>query len=379
MRRRHTLAVVLVIVAALTVGLTSPALGAVSHEGHSGQSPECEFPVTVTDATDTEVAVEEAPEEIVVLHAGSAQVVHDIGAWDRVTGAPVTPFTAYLENHDAPTDVTDEEGFPVRETIVNLSPDLVLADGLANPETIERLREDGLTVYMSPEPASVEGIKEKVERYGRLTGACEGAADRVDSMESRLADLPEPDGEGPLVYHALGGGWTTGANTFQADMIERAGGRNLASEAGIDGASTINAETVVDLDPDWIVYGDAAPEAPISEAVQQTTAFQRNRTLAVNANYIAQAGPRVVHPIETMAEAFASTEDAPESGNNTTTAEDGTGSVHGDADNETSSGNAGSDEPDDERNEDENVPLPGFGVAGAIVAVLLVSVRRRLA
>lgn len=332
---------VLGIILSVVSGLVVAPVGSVVAQ----DATECEFPLTVEDGTGTEVTIEEPPENIVVTHASSAQVVHHLDAWDSVTGAPVTPFTAYLDDHDQPDDVTDDEGWPIQEEIVNLEPDLVLVGHLGDPADVETLRDQGLNVYMGPVPESVEAIKEKVERYGQLIDACEEADAEVEWMSNQLDDIDERADEldEPLVYYELGEGYTAGTGTFQADLIERAGAENLGSTAGVEGWGVVSEETVVDLDPEWIVYGDSFEEPPITQAIESTTAFERNQTLAVNSNYMSQAGPRVVLAIEEMNKAFVeSTQEV---------------------------------EDDDTATTDD--VIPGFGVPVAVVALALALLFRR--
>lgn len=327
----------------------------------TSDAPTCEYPLNLTDGTGTDVEIPESPDEIVVMHASAAQVTHDIGAWDRVTGAPVQPFTAYLDDYDEPDDVTDNEGFPVVETIVDLDPDLVIAGHLGDVETVETLRSENLTVYMGPLPETVEDIKTKVYTYGELLGACENAEERVEWMEERLDDAEahvEDVSETPLAYYELGDGWTTGAGTFQHDMVERAGADNLGAEAGLTGWEIVNEEVVLDLEPDFIIYDDHAEAPPVSEAIGALPAFEEDRIVPVDSNLINQAGPRVVLVIEEMSAAFAAGPlDASET-------EDDNDAQHD------------SDEPEQV---DDDDALPAFGlIAGGLALVVGIFVTRRI-
>lgn len=360
--RRHKIAALVLI-----VGLVAAVPAFAGSAAVSAQNPtECEYPFTVEDATGTEVTLDEPPDDIVVMHPSGAQIAQDIGAWDRVAGAPVDPFTAYLDDHDAPHDVTGDDG-PVREEIVNLSPDIVLASHLGDWETVETLRDDGLTVYIGPQPTSVDDISQKVDRYGQLMGACTGAAETTDWMDERMDAVDErtEDVDSPLVYYEMGGGWTTGAETFQSDMIERAGGENLGDQAGVVGWGEVDAETVVDMDPEWILYGDSTAEPPIADSMTATTAYMNNQTVRTDANYMSQAGPRVVIAIEEMANAFAAATD--------TNGDDGTEAENGDDRDDTGDDDPPSDADDEP---EETNALIGFGAIAGITAIVIVTINR---
>lgn len=334
-------------------------------------SPTCEYPLNITDGTGTDVQLNESPEEIVVMHASAAQVAHDIGAWDRVTGAPVQPFTAYLDNHDEPTDVTDDEGFPVVETIVDLDPDIVMAGHVGDPDTVDTLRAENITVYMGPMPETVGDIKTKVYTYGELLDACDEAEERVDWMGERLEDAEahvEDLEESPLAYYELGDGWTTGAGTFQHDMIERAGAENLGAAADINGWDVVDEEVVVDMEPDFIIYDDHAEEPPVSETIRSLPVFEEDRTVAVDSNLMSQAGPRVVLMVEEMAVAFSegTLDDA-----ETVDTVDDSDDVADETDDD-----AVTAEPDEEDETDDALPAFGLLAGGIALLVALVATRR---
>jgi len=139
----RTLSLATVLVVSLVAGVAVPVSA-----GHD--DGDCTFPVSATDATGTEVTIEEEPDEVVALDAASAQTLWEVGAEDTVTGMPVRSYTEYLEGSENRTDVLSEDGLSVdTETVVELEPDLVVAPNFTPPETIQQLRDADLTVYQS--------------------------------------------------------------------------------------------------------------------------------------------------------------------------------------------------------------------------------------
>lgn len=275
--------------------------------GHEDQG--CEFPVTVTDATGTEVTIEEPPAEVVTTDAASAQTLWEIGADDRVTGMPVREYTAYLEGSANRTDVLSDDGTSVEvETVVDLQPDLVVVPnpGITPEETVEKLRDSGLTVYQSTFESSFEDIYAKTEVYGHLVGECESAEttaaetrDRVETVSEAVAEEEQPR----VLYYFFG--FTAGEGTFIADIVETAGGENVAANADIEGFKQISDEVVVEQDPEWVVAPDGESAIDTTEEpLASTTAVENDRVLRVDANLVSQAGPRVVEPLEALAAAF---------------------------------------------------------------------------
>ncbi len=99
--------------------------------------------------------------------------------------------------------------------------------------------------------------------------------------------------------------WTAGPGTFQHDGIERAVGVKLGGEAGVEELwEPVSGETILDLDPDWIVHKDTHDEPPIDEELVERTAMQTEQIVVVDANLFNQAGPLFVAQVQLIAEAI---------------------------------------------------------------------------
>lgn len=297
---RATLFAVLLVVS--LAGLSATPVSA-SHEG----GEDCSFPVTVTDHTGTEVTLNGSAETIVAADAASAQTLWEIGADDRVVGMPVRDYTEYLEGSRQRTDVLTDDGmgFDV-ETIVELDADLVVAPNYMSPETAQQLRAANQTVYVSPFESSFEDIYAKTELYGHFVGDCAAgnstAAETRQEVESVRQAVDGSDRPRVLFYFY---GTAAGNGTFIGDMIETAGGVNVAAEAGVEQYGQISDEAVLQQDPQWIVTVDADDAFdPTKEPFASTTAVREDQVLRVDRNLVQQAAPRVVEPLRTMAEAF---------------------------------------------------------------------------
>ncbi|PSQ12781.1 hypothetical protein BRC93_01290 [Halobacteriales archaeon QS_5_70_15] len=160
---------------AAPTGLATSSTGSTATTADRAAQADCSFPTSATDATGTEVTVDEEPERVVVLQASAAQVMWELGVQDRVVGMPVQPYTAYLNGSEERTGVLNQDGSVNREQVVALEPDLVVAPNVVPNETVRSLRDAGLTVYKSGFPSSLASITGKVSLYGRLVGECERA------------------------------------------------------------------------------------------------------------------------------------------------------------------------------------------------------------
>jgi len=303
MPRNFTALLTAILLAVSMVGVAVVPVAA-SHDGG-----DCSFPLTETDATGTDVTLEEPPQEVVVTDAASAQTVWEIGARENVTGMPVRRYTEYLEGSGERTDVLTDDGTDIEvETIIDLEPDLVIA---ANPqfhseESIRQLRDAGITVFQYPFEESLEDIYAKTETYGHLLGECEAAdataeetREEVETVRQAVAGAEQPR----VLYYFFG--FTAGEGTFIGDLIETAGGENVAASAGIEGFAQINDETIAEQDPEWIVTTDDPGSIDTErEPFPSTTAVRNDQVIEVDADLVSQAGPGITRPLLTMVEAF---------------------------------------------------------------------------
>jgi iron complex transport system substrate-binding protein len=352
----------LAIAALVVVSVLGPATVAVGAQSDA----DCSFPVERTDATGTTVTVAEEPQTVVTLNPSAAQTMWEIGAKDKVVG--VTQYAMYLDGASEKTNISGAGQNVNVEEVVALDPDLVLAPNATfSKENIEKLRESGLTVYHFNEAESLADIEAKTRLIGELTGECAGAEETVEQMQTELAriDRAVEGQERPDVLYTFFG-YTAGEGTFIHVAIERAGGNNVAADAGIQGYKPISEETVVDENPDWILLNSDAPVVPKSDAYNATTAVKQDQTVVLNANHVSQPAPRIVSVVSQLAQTFHPDAYAEAEMTATATA--------------TPTPDGGTDTPTATATEESAGGIgPGFGVATALVALLAVALLARRA
>ena len=285
---KRVAAMAVVIVAVLGV-----LAGGVAGDAGTAEAVDCEFPVTVTDASGTNVTVTEEPDRVVVLGPSAAQTMWELDAQEKVVGMPVNQYTTYLDGAKERTNVVGKRGVPIQEKVLREQPDLVLAPGIIKPDTVESLRQANLTVYHFRDATSMEDLAAKTERTGQLVGSFDAAGREAAEMRGTVDAVREAvaDKDRQRVYYAMGYGWSTGNGTFIHDAIRSAGGKNIVAQAGISGYNEVNPEIVVDRDPEVLVVPDGVP-VPSGPAFDETTAVQEGNIVRVNADYLSQPAPR---------------------------------------------------------------------------------------
>ena len=299
---------ILLVLAMVTAGIGPVAATSADIESGPaavGVQGTCSFPMTATDATETEVTVNGEPQRVVALGASTAQIMWELGAQEKVVGMPVNPTTAYLNGSQSRTGIYQADQFTVAtEQVVGLEPDIVLAPNIIPNETVEQLRGAGLTVYKFDFASSLGDVYDEINRTGQLIGTCEQANETVTNTTSQVNTIRsavEGEDRQRVLYGAdLSAGYVAGNGTFIHQVVETAGGDNIAANAGIQGYQQISPETVAQRDPEWIIVSNAST-IPEGEPWASTTAVQEDQVIEVNSNLISQPAPRVVTPMVAIA------------------------------------------------------------------------------
>ena len=281
-------------VAALLAFAPAGAAAAGAVDAQTQAQTTCEFPVTATDATGTEVTLTERPERVTTLQPSAAQTMWEIGGRDQVVG--VSKYATYLDGAGERRNVsTGGFGGASIEKVVGTEPDLVLAPNSTQDGTVQSLREAGVTVFEFAEAGSVADVREKTTLIGKLTGNCEGAAEANAWITANVEAVSEAtaDTERPTVLYPLSGGFVVGEETFITQMIRAAGGQNVF-RGEISGYREVSSEVILTSEPDVVVFGDTTASLAGQKPYRQLSAVQRNRTVTVNTNWLNQPAPRSV-------------------------------------------------------------------------------------
>ncbi|MDM8000062.1 MAG: cobalamin-binding protein [Dehalococcoidia bacterium] len=254
------------------------------------------------------IVTEGKVERIVSLGPSITEMLFALGLGDRVVG--VTDWCDYPEAAKSLPKVGSAfPGFDI-EAIVNLEPDLILS---VAGTIVEDLRARGLQVAVL-QPRDIQGLYRDFELIGTVTDAEKTAAKVVSDLKQRVeavAAKTSRAAERPRVFYEVDASmnedkpWTTGHGTFQDDLINMAGGTNIA--AARSGWYELSIEEILDADPDIIILEDyqygATPESVASRpAWTGLTAVKEGRVFAIeDPNLTCRYGPRLVDGLELLA------------------------------------------------------------------------------
>lgn len=269
-------------------------------------TPPSAFPLTIEQSDGQQLTLEKAPERIVSLSTHATEIVCAIGAGDQLAAVE-----RYANCPLGSKEKPELDAYrPNLEAIAGYRPDLVYVfsdtDGI-----VEALRRTGTPVLYLELPSSLEGVLEKIELFGRLSGHEAEAMDLVQSMRERMDAVREKVAdvsEGPRIFHELDPTYFTAApNSFVGDFYNLLKANNIA-EGATDEYPQLSAEVIVQRDPEVIVladgpgHGDVTPEQVKQRpGWDQISALKNNRICAIVPELVSVPGPRVVEGLEELA------------------------------------------------------------------------------
>ncbi|MBI4844899.1 MAG: ABC transporter substrate-binding protein [Candidatus Omnitrophica bacterium] len=142
------------------------------------------------------------------------------------------------------------------EKIIELEPDIVLTTPLTDRKAVEHLKNLGITVENFPLVKNFEQICSQIIRLGEITGkknkAEQIALNARQELERIRAIVTKEGGIAYKVFVQIGAEplFTVNKDYFINDMVELAGGINIAKDAG---SGLYSREKVIEADPDFII------------------------------------------------------------------------------------------------------------------------------
>lgn len=264
----------------------------------------------VTDEMGRPVNIIHAPQRIVSLAPGITETLYALGLDDKIAG--VTTFCDWPAAALAKPRIG---GFtnPSIEKIIALKPDLILATADGNrKDTVQQLERLGLPVYVT-NPLDTRGVLKSILHIGEITYRKKEAQRLVEKLQKRLDAITAQVGKKrkPRVFFQLGlePVITAGRGTLIHEVIERAGGMNIA---GMDLANypLYSAEGIISASPEIIVFAPMVNDEKFAAVkrfwlkFKEVPAVKNKKIYPIDANLINRASPRIVDAVEILAFMF---------------------------------------------------------------------------
>lgn len=266
------------------------------------------FPVIVTDVYGNKITIEKKPEKIVALAPSIVEVLYKLGLEDSIVG--VTDFCDYPQEANTKTKVGGFNGVSI-EKVLELKPDLVLA-GSGSKEVFEKLADLKINVLVV-EARTMEQITDTFMMIGKAVGAEDKAKAFADEVTGRINNIKEKVKGANKVksYYVLSfgkeGNWTGGRGTFMSELINMAGGENIADDT--ESWVEYSTEKLVEKNPDIILLSDMVANGnkdilDTENGYKETNAVKNDKVMIMDDNLVQRPGPRIADGLELIAKAI---------------------------------------------------------------------------
>ena len=285
----------------LAVSCSSPAPPLKSNSPYKGIS---------IDDLGREVRFNHPPQRIVSLDPSITEILFALGLNNEVVGV-----TDYCDYPDQASSKSKVGGYldPNIEAIALLEPDLVVTTLKTDtPRLIQQIEDFGITVFVL-DPKKIEDIFENISSLAKLTYREERGKQVVGTLKERLHEVKRKvDGVyRPGVFLEMGADplISVGPGSFAHDLIEIAGGRNVAGQS----PSRYRRHTLEEIllaDPAVIIICLMASNDPGLAQKRwwkrwtNISAVRNGRIYVVEANLITRPGPRMIDGLMQIAMAI---------------------------------------------------------------------------
>jgi iron complex transport system substrate-binding protein len=262
----------------------------------------------------------EKQRRVVSLAPSVTELLFALGAGDRVVGV--------TDRCHCPPEATRIErvggfGKPNVERLLALAPDLVVIAGPAGRDLREALHKSGVRT-LDVKIRNFEEMFQTLRQLGEALGMSAQAEALVARMQAELQAVAAPAANSdkhmrPRVFVEL---WdkpltTAGAQSFLDEVIERAGGVNVAHGLA-QPHPRISAEEVIAWNPEVIVVahmahgGDAAKQMEERIGWADIAAVRGQRIIRdLPPDYLLRPGPRLIEGVKLLAQRLRSLPDVP--------------------------------------------------------------------
>jgi iron complex transport system substrate-binding protein len=193
------------------------------------------------------------------------------------------------------------------ESILDMRPDLVIFDAMANANLKRLVRSTGVSILELPWARSLEEAQTSITRMADALGRSELGRDLVAAMRERerLLVRPGPPTATAAVLHASL--LTAGKGSLTDELLRLTGYRNLATELGIPAFGRFSLEAVLAAQPDLLILDGEANTDParatsfVDHPAIRTLA-RHARILSLPMRYSICAGPESLDAMQMLRE-----------------------------------------------------------------------------
>ena len=266
-------------------------------------------PRTFIDALGRTLFLAKAPVRVVSMAPSVTETLYALGLEERLVA--VTPYCDYPPEARRKTHLGGIH--PSVEHILALKPDLVLVpQDFIQPDLLESLDRVKVPVFVL-KAAQLEDVLSQIQTIARMFEQGKAGDELVGAMRTRLNVVKAriQSLTRPRVLYVLNSDplQTAGPGSFIHQLIEMAGGANIAGEAS-SAYPRLALEEVLARDPEILIFPVGTSEGiPVEEQRQwrrwsNLSAVKESRFVSVPSALLDRPGPRLVDGLELLTQAI---------------------------------------------------------------------------
>jgi iron complex transport system substrate-binding protein len=263
--------------------------------------------LNIIDEVGRKVSLSFPPRRIIALAPNITEILFSLGLDEEIVGISI--HCNFPEQAKKKVRVGSYISLDF-ERILFLHPDLVIATGAGNTrDMVERLEKLGFPTYVIF-PKNLDDILTSIRHIGQIVNREKEAKEIVEGMKKRsqrvsnlTKGLPRPRiflqiGEAPLV--------TVGKGSFADNLIDLAGGENIAREEK-EMYPRIGMEEILRRSPEVILISSMNPKGDYQRIIQEWSrwkmipAVKHGRIHLINSDLVDRPSPRIIDGLEEIA------------------------------------------------------------------------------
>ena len=251
-----------------------------------------------------------------IITAGSAvtEVVCALGHCDDIIATDRT--SVYPHKMQALPSIGYRNGINA-ENIIAQAPDLILAEtGYVRDEIIDQLEATKIEFHALIAPLSFDDTRTLIRQVAKILNVAPKGEQLIKSMEAdwqaienSLAGIAAKPKLLFILSRGPGAQMIAGEETFAVNLFKMASAQNAVT--GLSGYKPLNAEALINANPDYVVFGGGGPHGPSGSAINQealkipgmaqTTAGQKLQFVSLDLVMMSNFGPRLMQAVRELA------------------------------------------------------------------------------
>lgn len=292
------------LVLAILVALVAGGLWARPNGKRTPVKQQPGYPFELVDSYQRKISFREEPRRVIAAAPNITEILFALGKGAKLIGR--TDYCNYpSQAARIPSIGSIQE--PNLERIIALKPDLVIASTHFKEEIVQKLEQLGIKVAVLYGAENLAGVYSTINKVGAAVNARPEASRLIAAMKGRISGVTSrvAGRKRPKVYYVVGfgkaGDYTAGAGTFIGELLELAGGENIARDSR---GWLYSREKLVQKNPDLVIcskYFQTRQALENTPGYRELPAVKAGRLLEIDNNLLDRQGPRIADGLEALA------------------------------------------------------------------------------